>query len=368
MDEVNVQMGKKLVLLFLTMIALIGLSGWYIAGGIQAYSRDQQSNLAIQEHCGGQSPVHICVQAPSVILSAYYPFYVASHSNLFMIQYSSGSPLTLEMSISITGFSQMETHTVNAIATVQSISFIPSVISQSLRLLTADESASLHVSVLDTAGHKYYINDIQLMLRSRWLMQWTAANRLKIAAWVTPNDPAVIDLVRKSAAHLPLEPTATPTAMIGYNNNRADPRAVRDQVDAIFDAMRLDYRIKYSQAPVPYAGPGENSVGLQYIKLPSEVMQQRSGMCIELTALLASAVEHIGLNAEIVIIPGHAFLGVAVTQNDSKFEYWDAVQVNSNIAGDSANLWADSEYYNAKQVVDKILISDARNQGVDPML
>jgi hypothetical protein len=133
--------------------------------------------------------------------------------------------------------------------------------------------------------------------------------------------------------------------------------------------MRLDYHIQYSQAPVPYAGPGDNSVALQYIKLPFEVMQQQSGMCIELTALLASAVEAIGLHAEIVIIPGHAFLGVAVTQNDSKFEYWDAVQVNSNIAGDSANLWADNEYmHNAKQIVDKILISDARNQGVDPML
>ena len=117
-----------------------------------------------------------------------------------------------------------------------------------------------------------------------------------------------------------------------------------------------------------HTGPGDNSVGLQYIKLPSEVMQQRNGMCIELTALLASAVEHIGLHAEIVIIPGHAFLGVAVTQNDSQFEYWDAVQVNSNIAGDSANLWADNEYNNAKQIVDTIVISDARNQGVDPML
>jgi hypothetical protein len=98
-------------------------------------------------------------------------------------------------------------------------------------------------------------------------------------------------------------------------------------------------------------------------------MQQRSGMSIELTALLASAVEHIGLHAEIVMIPGHAFLGVAVAPNDSKFEYWDAVQMNSNIAGDSSNLWADNEYrQDATQIVDAIMISDARNQGVDPML
>ena len=92
-------------------------------------------------------------------------------------------------------------------------------------------------------------------------------------------------------------------------------------------------------------------------------------MCIELTALLASAVERIGLHAEIVIIPGHAFLGVAVTQNDTQFEYWDAVQVNDNVAGDSANLWADDEYkQNAKRIVDTILISAARKAYVGPML
>jgi hypothetical protein len=369
MDEVDDQMGKKLVILFLTMMVLIGLSGWYIIGGIQAYSRYQQSNIAIQEHCGGQSPVHICVQTPSEILSAYYPFYVATQSNLFIIHYSSSSPITLEMSVSITGFSQVETHIVNATANVQSISFMPLVIHQALHQLTADDNTLLHVRVTDTAGHGFYINDSPLLLRSRWLMQWIAANRLKIAAWVTPDDPAVMALVSKSAARLQSEPTITPLAMIGYDNNKASPRAVRDQVDAIFDAMRLDYHIQYSQASVPYTGPGDNSVALQNIKLPSEVVQQHSGMCIELTALLASAVEHIGLHAEIVIIPGHAFLGVAVTQNDSQFEYWDAVQVNSNIAGDSANLWADNEYrQNAKQIVDTIVISDARKQGVSPML
>jgi hypothetical protein len=70
-----------------------------------------------------------------------------------------------------------------------------------------------------------------------------------------------------------------------------------------------------------------------------------------------------------VIIPGHAFLGVAVTQDNTQFDYWDAVQVNDNIAGDSANVWADKEYkLNAKQIVDTIVISDARHQGVDPML
>ena len=362
-------MGKKAAILLLTMMVLMGLSGWYIVGGIQAYSRYQQSSIASQEHCGGQSPVHICVQSPSQIFSAYYPYYVATMSNVFIIRYSSSSPITLVMSVSIQGFSQAETHTVNAIPDVQSISFRPLAVTQALRQLTVDNNTWLHVQITDAARHLYYVDDSPLLLHSRWLMQWIAANRLKIAAWVTPDDPAVIALDKQAEALLQSQQQPIPLAMIGYANGVASARAVRDQVDAIFDAMRLDYHIHYSQESVPYSGPGDTSVALQKIKLPAEVLQQRSGMCIELTALLASAVERIGLHAEIVIIPGHAFLGVAVTPHDTQFEYWDAVQVNDNVAGDSANLWTDNEYMqNTKQIVDTIVISDARHQGVGPML
>jgi hypothetical protein len=272
------------------------------------------------------------------------------------------------MSVTIVGFSQAEIHTINATPNVQAISFMPLVMNQAFRQLTVDNTTWLHVHITDAAGHLYYDNVSPLLLHSRWLMQWIASNRLKIAAWVTPDDPAVIALDRKAEARLQLQPAPAPPAMIGYAN-RASTRAVRDQVDAIFDTMRLDYQIQYSQASVPYSGPGGNSVALQKIKLPAEVLQQRSGMCIELTALLASAVERIGLHAEIVIIPGHAFLGVAVTPNNARFEYWDAVQVNANVAGDSANLWTDNEYLQyEKQIVDTIVISDARHQGVGPML
>ncbi len=361
-------MGKKAAILLLTMMVLMGLTGWYVVGGIQAYSRYQQSGMASQEHCGGQSPVHICVQSPFEIFSAYYPYYVATQSNVFVIRYSSSNPITLVMSASIEGFSQAETHTVNATIDVKSIGFRPLAITQAVRQLIVDTNTWLQVRITDTAGHVYYVNDSPLLLHSRWLMQWIAANRLKIAAWVTPDDPSVIALDKKAEVRLQLQQQPIPPAMIGYANG-ASARAVRDQVDAIFDAMRLDYHIQYSQESIPYTGPGDTSVALQKIKLPVEVLQQRSGMCIELTTLLASAVERIGLHSEIVIIQGHAFLGVAVTPQNTQFEYWDAVQVNDNIAGDSANLWTDKEYMrNSKQIVDTIVISDARHQGVGPML
>lgn len=361
-------MRKKLVVLFLILAFLMSLAGGYIALGLRAYARYQQSSVASQEHCGGQAPVHICIKTPLTVFSAYYPSYAGTRTSLFSVDYSSSSPLTLLISVSIQNFSQPETHTVSASAKTQTTSFLPPLLNnQVLRRLTADINTSIQVHVTDAAGHDYYLDDSPLLLRSRWVMQWVASNRLLIAAWVTPDDPVVTQLVTTAANHLAIQPPPVPAAMIGYT--KASPRAVRDQVDAIFDALRLNYHMRYVQASVPYGGPGTTSAALQTIKLPAEVLQQQSGMCVELTLLLASAVESIGLHAEIVIIPGHAFLGVAVKPDNSQFEYWDAVQVNNGVAGDSANIAADTEYQqNARQLVDTILISNARQQGVGSML
>lgn len=369
-------MGKKYVILLLTLVVLVVLSGTYVVGGTLAYSRYRQNSLADQEHCGGQAPVHICVRTPAAIFSAFYPSYVATQYPLFKITYTSNSPLTLLINVSVARFSQAQTQTVAASNSSQSSNFIPPLQGQILRSLTTDMNTSLHVQVTDSKGYTYYISDIPLLLHSRWLMQWLVPNRLQIAAWVTPNDAAITDLVRKAAARLPNQPPPVPRGMIGYNGTA---QQVTDQVDAIYDALRLDYRIKYIQASVPYngdtgvggAGTTNTTDTTQYVKLPSEVLQQGSGMCIELTVLLAAAVEKIGLHARIIIIPGHAFLGVAVTQDNKEVQYWDAVDVNNNVAADSANVAANAIYErNMKQraIVDTIQISEARAARIGPML
>ena len=359
-------MGKKLAILLLTLTGLAGISGGYVVGGLQAYSRYQQAMG--QQRCGGQKPVHVCVQAPAELFSAYYPFDLSTRTSLFSVTYSSSSPLTLLISVGIAGFTQVETQTVTATGAAQSTGFTPVPLNQAVRRQTGDLTTSLSVKVTDTHNNLYYLNDSPLLLHAHQVMQWVAANRLKIAAWVTPDDPSVIALVSKAAGRLSAQPAPAPTAMIGYFNH-ATPQAVRDQVDALFDALRMDYHMHYAVENVPYSGPGDTSVALENIKLPSEVLQQHSGMCIELTALLASAVEKIGLHTEIVIIPGHAFLGVATTPDQKQFQYWDGVQVNNGVAGASANIYADQEYSaNVKQIVDTILISTARQQGVGPMV
>ncbi len=362
-------MGKK-ILFLLSLAALIVFSFFYVTGGMQAYSRYRQSSLANEEHCGGQAPVHICVRSPQAVFSAFYPSYVATQSPLFTVIYTSDSPVTLLVSVSINKFSQIQTQTVNATKTTQNIAFVPSMLSQALLGLTQEDTTSLHVQVKDTHAQEYYINDIPIILHSRWLMQWIPADRLQIAAWVTPADPAIAQLINRAAARLPDEQAPAPQGMVGYNN--ATPQQITDQVNAIYDALRLDYHMQYVQSSVPYSASGGGSnAGLEDVKLPSEVLAQRSGMCVELTTLMAAAVERIGLHAAIVVIPGHAFLGVALDDNNMQFSYWDTVDVNNNVAADSANIAASNLYMQNLQhrtLLDVIMLSDARAAHIGPML
>lgn len=360
---------KKYVVLLLVLAVLVALSGAYVMTGSQIYSRYQQAVLANQQHCGGQPPVHICVHAPDNIYSAFYPYYQSAEYPLFGVDYTSMAPMNLLISISIPNFSQSQTRTVAADKTDQTDYFIPPLQSKMLQSLTHDEHTEVHVEVTDTKHHLYYIDNTPLLLYSRLLMQWLGANRLKIAAWVTPNNQAIATLIDKATAHLTTQSGTAPISMIGYND--ATQQQVIDQVNAIYDTLWQDYHLQYVQTSVPYTGFDDTNAATESIKLPSEVLQQHSANSIELTTLLASAVERIGLNAEIIIIPGHAFLGVATDQDDNHFEYWDVVNAGTDPTGNAANTQADKEYtsnFKKHTILDTIRVEDARNANVVAML
>jgi hypothetical protein len=360
---------KKYVVLLLVLAVLIALSGAYVITGSQVYSRYQQAVLANQQHCGGQAPVHICVHAPDDVFSAFYPFYQSAEYPLFGVDYTSTIPINLLISMSIPNFSQSQTRTVSASSMGQTAYFIPPMQGKVLQGLTHDEHTTVHVEVTDTQHHLYYIDNTPLLLHSRLLMQWLGANRLKIAAWVTPDNRAIAAMIDKAGAYLAEQPPPTPTSMIGYND--ASQQQVIDQVDAIYDTLWQDYHLRYIQGNIPYTGFDDANASIESIRLPSEVLQQHNATSIELTTLLSSAVEHIGLNAEIIIIPGHAFLGVATDPDNEHFEYWDAVNASANVTGHAANIQADKEYTNnfkKNTILDTIRIEDARNADVGAML
>lgn len=139
--------------------------------------------------------------------------------------------------------------------------------------------------------------DIEMMPYDHWT--GTTVLPQTIVSFITPNHPAINDIVVKSAGIL--KNLTGSSALNEYQTGNIND--VRQQVAAVFAAVH-DLGIIYRGVPASYEEIG------QRITMPDRVISSKMANCIELTLLMAAVLEAIGLNCVIVFMQGHAFLGV----------------------------------------------------------
>lgn len=130
---------------------------------------------------------------------------------------------------------------------------------------------------------------------------WTGSTILPqtITSFITPNHPSINPLILQAAEIL-----KNNTGSSGFTEYQSgNPNEVRNQVAAAFATIHKQ-GIVYRAQPASYEMVG------QRITMPDQVLATKLGNCIELTLLLASLLEAIGINTIIVFQKGHAYLGV----------------------------------------------------------
>jgi hypothetical protein len=80
------------------------------------------------------------------------------------------------------------------------------------------------------------------------------------------------------------------------------PRAVHDRVRAIWWALLSDHAVAYVGPPGPAAAS-------QRLRTPRETLRAGRGTCIDLSLLLAAALEHAGVDPVLFLTRGHALVG-----------------------------------------------------------
>lgn len=130
---------------------------------------------------------------------------------------------------------------------------------------------------------------------------WTGSTILPqtLVSFVTPNHPAINALILETAQIL--KQNTESSSLTEYQSG--NPNKVRNQVAAAFAAIHKQ-GIVYRAMPASYEEIG------QRVSLPDQVLASKLGNCIELTLLMASLLEAIGINTVIVLQKGHAYLGV----------------------------------------------------------
>lgn len=119
-----------------------------------------------------------------------------------------------------------------------------------------------------------------------------------IAAFITPNHPAVTAVIREASEFLK-KWKGTPS-FTGYQTN--NPNNVKLQMAAIYGAIARK-KIVYSNPPASYEVIG------QRVRLPHVVLEQKMGTCLDLSLLYAACLEAVGLFPLLVFKKGHAFCG-----------------------------------------------------------
>jgi hypothetical protein len=180
--------------------------------------------------------------------------------------------------------------------------------------------AVLNVRVKDPAGALAFSQSRPVLLHSASDLFWGKkfANAQFVSRWVTPHDPAVLKLISTARSRVPNG------RMPGYNGSRTiSPKnmsaQVRVQARAVFEALRRS-GVSYVSSIYTF---GEFVGEAQRIRLPRETLTISTANCIDMSVAFASAMENLGMNPVIVIVPGHAFAGVRLGPQTQETLYLD---------------------------------------------
>lgn len=138
-------------------------------------------------------------------------------------------------------------------------------------------------------------------------------------AFVTPNDPIVMAFLAKVRDHHPGK------ALAGYQGNRA---GVVAQVKAAYEAVADEVDVSYVNSVIAFSPT--DTVAVQRVRLPRDVLADGAANCIDGTVLLASLLEAMSLNPAIVTVPGHAFLGYEEWSDSGDWKFVETTMLGTH--------------------------------------
>jgi hypothetical protein len=228
----------------------------------------------------------------------------------------------------VEGFSARSVDTVEiAAGKSASLAQLPTFFPDKLAHVTEMTRATLNIQIDDLDGKTEQQSTFPI-----WLMARTSAfNSIYdpanyewkdisyyYGAWITPNAPEIMNLLRRAADKHPQK------SLAGYQVNEA---GVREQVKAIYDTLREE-KILYIHSVVSFGASEEQA--MQRVRLPRESLATKSANCIDGTVLMASVLEAASINPGIVLVPGHAFLAWQTKPDDREWDFVETTMLSTH--------------------------------------
>jgi hypothetical protein len=223
-------------------------------------------------------------------------------------------------------------------------------------------AATALVTATDMAGRQLFTGTAPVRLRAVGDMYWGTNFRFApfIASWVTPHDPYVEQILADAKEYMPGR------RLPGYELNKnaaAQERSTLLQAKAIYDALQRS-GLSYVKSSMTFGG---NLGWSERVRMPRESLRQRSANCIDAAVMYASLFENLDMQPMVVIVPGHAYVGVRVSPTSPRYLYIEAA-MTARIPFEAAVASAERGLARFPLAeVHLIKIHDAREAGIYPL-
>jgi len=112
---------------------------------------------------------------------------------------------------------------------------------------------------------------------------------------------------------------------------------------------------------------GDHKGVSERVRMPRVSLAQSSANCIDAAVMYASLFENLGMDASIVIVPGHAYAGVRVAEGSSKFLLIDVALTGRSTFEAAVASAQTGMASHAPSAVTHVMVEKARSSGIYPM-
>jgi hypothetical protein len=272
------------------------------------------------------------------------------------------TPLRQRVAVKIVGWSDQEIQIADVAAgATQTFIFAPTFLP---RFYQNHEiiAATAQVSVSDMSGHSVYETTMPVRLRSSEDMYWGSSFKYApfIASWVTPHDARVEALLAQAKE---LTPDRRLPGYESWKNASQQEKETYIEARAIYMAVKqrgLSY-VKSSDTL------GDHKDLSERVRMPGLSLSQSSANCIDAAVMYASLFENLGMEATVVLVPGHAYAGVRVASHPGKFLMIDVALTGRNTFEQAVASAATGMARHNATAITRIAIPEARSAGIYPM-
>ena len=222
-------------------------------------------------------------------------------------------------------------------------------------------AATVVVNVTNASGALAYRDTVPIRLRSVDDLFWGRDFEYApfIASWVTPHDRAVERVLSQAKEFMPGR------RLPGYEspNPALQERFTMQQARAIYRALQ-EQGVSYVKSSMTLGGHEDVS---ERVRMPAESLEQTSANCIDGAVVYAAMFENLGMQPVILLVPGHAYVGVRTAPNSNRFLYIETSLTGRTSFDAAVGSATRSMAKFAPSQFIRVDIREARQNGIYPM-